>query len=202
MNVFISEDGLCKLGDFGVSKQLENSEVLTSTHVGTAYYLPPEICNNNSYDHKVDIWMLGCLLYELCALSKPFEGDNLFVTSITTLLTKTNLIIFFNSNISSPWFIDGFYHLIYSLITPPQSLKYVGSHQANHPERAASFAWVILQHDEVARLCDDAKRTWNVSNSIHFRFLDLTIIFEIVWAINNLFCCCWLIPINRRPDIN
>jgi NIMA (never in mitosis gene a)-related kinase len=91
LNVFINEEGLCKLGDFGVSKQLESSEMLTSTHVGTAYYLPPEICNNNSYDHKVDIWMLGCLLYELCALSKPFEGDNLFVTSINTLLFKNIL---------------------------------------------------------------------------------------------------------------
>ena len=94
LNVFISEDGLCKLGDFGVSKQLESSEVLTSTHVGTAYYLPPEICNNNSYDNKVDIWMLGCLLYELCSLSKPFEGDNLFVRKIKIIISKSFFEVF------------------------------------------------------------------------------------------------------------
>ncbi|KAL4481423.1 hypothetical protein ABPG72_010576 [Tetrahymena utriculariae] len=77
LNVFICNNGLIKLGDFGVSKQLENKDILTSTHVGTAYYLSPEQCNQNSYNHKVDIWMLGCLLYELCTLDKPFKSDNL-----------------------------------------------------------------------------------------------------------------------------
>ncbi|KAL4433127.1 hypothetical protein ABPG74_010822 [Tetrahymena malaccensis] len=77
LNVFICNNGLIKLGDFGVSKQLENKDILTSTHVGTAYYLSPEQCNQHSYNHKVDIWMLGCLLYELCTLDKPFKSDNL-----------------------------------------------------------------------------------------------------------------------------
>lgn len=29
------------------------------------------------YDAKADIWSLGCIVYELCALRRPFEGESL-----------------------------------------------------------------------------------------------------------------------------
>lgn len=61
-----------KLGDFGISKQIENTQLLTTTSVGTPYYISPEICQNQSYNNKTDIWMMGCFLYELCTLKKPF----------------------------------------------------------------------------------------------------------------------------------
>ena len=44
---------------------------------GTPYYLSPEICNNDQYDHKTDMWMLGCVLYELLTFKKPFQGESL-----------------------------------------------------------------------------------------------------------------------------
>uniref|UniRef100_A0A8D2KWR7 non-specific serine/threonine protein kinase n=3 Tax=Varanus komodoensis TaxID=61221 RepID=A0A8D2KWR7_VARKO len=46
------------------------------TCIGTPYYLSPEICENRSYNNKTDIWSLGCVLYELCTLKHPFEGDS------------------------------------------------------------------------------------------------------------------------------
>ena len=33
-----------------------------------------------NYDYKSDTWMLGCILYELCTLKRPFEGDSLNVS--------------------------------------------------------------------------------------------------------------------------
>jgi serine/threonine protein kinase len=38
--------------------------------------MSPEICSGDKYNYKTDIWMLGCVLYELTCLKKPFHGDN------------------------------------------------------------------------------------------------------------------------------
>ena len=35
-----------------------------------------ELVNNQSYNEKSDIWSLGCMLYELCALAPPFTATN------------------------------------------------------------------------------------------------------------------------------
>lgn len=45
--------------------------------VGTPYYLSPEIIENKPYSFKSDIWSLGVLLYEMCALTPPFTGNSL-----------------------------------------------------------------------------------------------------------------------------
>ena len=64
-NIFISDDGDYKLGDFGVSRILSNaSAALASTGIGTPAYSAPEQFAGK-YDHRVDIYSLGLVLYEL-----------------------------------------------------------------------------------------------------------------------------------------
>ncbi|CAD8074488.1 unnamed protein product [Paramecium sonneborni] len=82
-NIFLCNDGIVKLGDFGISRTLENTSELAQTSIGTPFYLSPELCQNQSYNHKIDIWMLGCAIYELCTLQKPFTAE-----SINALATK------------------------------------------------------------------------------------------------------------------
>jgi len=77
-NILCMKNGIIKLSDFGISKALECNKYATS-NVGTPYYLAPEIVSNKPYDFKVDIWMLGCTIYELCAKKKPFLGESLAV---------------------------------------------------------------------------------------------------------------------------
>ncbi|XP_019385535.1 PREDICTED: serine/threonine-protein kinase Nek5 isoform X3 [Crocodylus porosus] len=77
-NIFLSNNGMiAKLGDFGIARMLNNTMELARTCVGTPYYLSPEICENRPYNNKTDIWSLGCVLYELCTLKHPFEGNNI-----------------------------------------------------------------------------------------------------------------------------
>lgn len=76
-NAFISGSNEIKLGDFGISKLLECTLDFTYSTMGTPFYLSPEICLGVGYNYKTDIWMLGCLLYELCSLSRPYHGESI-----------------------------------------------------------------------------------------------------------------------------
>ncbi|KIJ53750.1 hypothetical protein M422DRAFT_25550 [Sphaerobolus stellatus SS14] len=71
-NIFLDENQVIKLGDFGLSKALGATN-FANTYVGTPYYMSPELIQEKAYDTKSDIWSLGCLIYELCALKPPFH---------------------------------------------------------------------------------------------------------------------------------
>ncbi|NWS82026.1 NEK2 kinase, partial [Toxostoma redivivum] len=75
-NVFLDGKQNVKLGDFGLARILHHDTSFATTFVGTPYYMSPEQMNYMSYNEKSDIWSLGCLMYELCALSPPFTAYN------------------------------------------------------------------------------------------------------------------------------
>jgi len=76
-NIFLFKDMQTKLGDLNVSKIVKQKDQLMSTQTGTPYYASPEVWKDNPYDSKSDIWSMGCLLYELCALVPPFRADDM-----------------------------------------------------------------------------------------------------------------------------
>ncbi|KAF1490525.1 Serine/threonine-protein kinase Nek5, partial [Pygoscelis antarcticus] len=79
-NIFLSNnEKVAKLGDFGIARQLNSTMEFAHTCVGTPYYLSPEMCENRPYNNKTDIWSLGCVLYELCALKHPVILTVLFL---------------------------------------------------------------------------------------------------------------------------
>ncbi|XP_066217899.1 serine/threonine-protein kinase Nek2 [Saccopteryx leptura] len=75
-NVFLDGNHNVKLGDFGLARILNHDTSFAKTFVGTPYYMSPEQMSRMSYNEKSDIWSLGCLLYELCALMPPFTAFN------------------------------------------------------------------------------------------------------------------------------
>ncbi|GMH88797.1 hypothetical protein TrST_g6215 [Triparma strigata] len=84
-NIFLSASSKnCRLGDFGLAKQLGSDEDVVKTEVGTTYYISPEIVSNKGYSYPTDVWSLGCVMYELVTLNLPYYGDNLtaFVDSL------------------------------------------------------------------------------------------------------------------------
>lgn len=76
LNVLLGKNNQVKLGDLGASKIIEAAK-MNATRVGTPLYLAPELVRQLPYDFKVDIWGMGCVMYQICCLEAPFTGDNL-----------------------------------------------------------------------------------------------------------------------------
>uniref|UniRef100_A0A914YP15 non-specific serine/threonine protein kinase n=1 Tax=Panagrolaimus superbus TaxID=310955 RepID=A0A914YP15_9BILA len=69
--------GQIKIGDLGLSRLFSENTIVAKTMISTEYYKAPERTNPAifGYHFKSDIWSLGCLLYELCTLRSPFNGE-------------------------------------------------------------------------------------------------------------------------------
>lgn len=76
-NLFLTSSDRLRIGDFGISKVLENTAAFARTTIGTPYYLSPEICQEKPYSFSSDVWALGCILYEMAALKVPFDAQNI-----------------------------------------------------------------------------------------------------------------------------
>ena len=76
-NIFLTQHHTCKLGDFGIARVLTATREMASSVVGTPYALAPEVCESKAYSYAADVWALGCVLYEMCSLRRPFEAENL-----------------------------------------------------------------------------------------------------------------------------
>ncbi|KAH7699432.1 Protein PKG-2 b [Aphelenchoides avenae] len=63
--MLLDRNGWPKLADFGFAKQLKSADDPTYTFCGTAEYIAPETIMKEGEDKAVDLWVLGCFMYEL-----------------------------------------------------------------------------------------------------------------------------------------
>ena len=75
-NVLINSEMKAKLTDFGWSNYLNKSDMKRTTMCGTPIYLAPELVNNYGHDHRVDIWCIGVLMFELLTGQPPWIGED------------------------------------------------------------------------------------------------------------------------------
>lgn len=74
-NIFV-EDGIVKVGDYGLSKFMSGSQHLGQTQsVGTVHYMAPEIASGN-YGKQIDVYAAGIILYEMLTGQVPFDGES------------------------------------------------------------------------------------------------------------------------------
>lgn len=71
-NVFLTESGRAKLGDFGTGVFMVEEG---ADRVGTAFYMAPEIFEGSPAGVRSDVYGLGVLAYEVLTGERPFRGD-------------------------------------------------------------------------------------------------------------------------------
>ncbi|KAF7659760.1 hypothetical protein LDENG_00293190 [Lucifuga dentata] len=76
-NIFLTKTNIIKVGDLGIARVLENQNDMASTLIGTPYYMSPELFSNKSYNHKSDVWALGCCVYEMSTLKHAFNAKDM-----------------------------------------------------------------------------------------------------------------------------
>jgi len=87
-NIIVSEDGVAKLTDFGLAREVSDDSVTQAgVTLGTPNYMSPEQAKAmKSLDTRSDIYSLGVTFYNMVTGSVPFHGE----TSLLTMLKHLN----------------------------------------------------------------------------------------------------------------
>lgn len=77
-NLLLGAEDDIKIADFGWSTTLAPTRLAT-TFAGTPYYMAPEVLRReqDGYGMPADLWSVGCLLFEMLALQRPFRAGSL-----------------------------------------------------------------------------------------------------------------------------
>ena len=60
----------------------------TKQRVGSPHFIAPEIIMQKYYNHKIDIWSVGILLYVMLSGVHPFSGNNYIEILNKTMQSK------------------------------------------------------------------------------------------------------------------
>ena len=71
-NIILDKNNKIKIAGFSVIKELNPNVNYLKDMVGTSHYMAPEISKGEKYNQKVDIYSLGCILYELLTLNEYY----------------------------------------------------------------------------------------------------------------------------------
>ncbi|MCI0859064.1 MAG: protein kinase [Chloroflexi bacterium] len=76
-NVWLTEEGIAKIGDFGLAVALDRSRITSEgMMVGTVSYMPPEQAMGGEVTPRSDLYSMGAMLYEMVTGRPPFLGDD------------------------------------------------------------------------------------------------------------------------------
>lgn len=81
-NVFVGTDGRVTVLDFGLAARVrgrgaESGPSRATTVATTVEYAAPELLRGERLDERVDVYALGCILYEAVTGVRPFEASSI-----------------------------------------------------------------------------------------------------------------------------
>lgn len=82
-NILLDDNFRIQITDFGTAKIIENeqgSEVRSSSFVGTAQYVSPELLKDKQACKSSDLWALGCIVFQMLSGKPPFQAQNEYLT--------------------------------------------------------------------------------------------------------------------------
>lgn len=89
-NILLSKNGEIKLCDFGFARAMSTSTLVLTSIKGTPLYMSPELVKELPYNHTVDLWSLGVIVYELWVGSPPFYTSSIY--SLINLIVKEKVV--------------------------------------------------------------------------------------------------------------
>lgn len=119
-NIFLTNDGIVKILDFGLAKGTNQTQItkLYSTP-GTISYMSPEQIKGDELNNQTDIWSLGIVFYELLTGERPFKGDSDPAIIYSILNEKPRELKFYYNKTS-----NGLQKIIDKLLCKDKSSRY------------------------------------------------------------------------------
>jgi serine/threonine protein kinase len=75
-NLFVTRSNVLRLGDFGLARKIvQDRDVCYTSKVITLYYRAPELLLGcQAYGYEVDMWSVGCIIYEMITKQPLFQA--------------------------------------------------------------------------------------------------------------------------------
>lgn len=105
-NILVSKEGDIKLADFGLARVVSSVDSNYSSEVVTLWYRPPELLQGIAfYGFEVDIWSLGCIIYEMITGQPLFQAENKekqmeLISKLNTQHLESELLMHYNAPLS------------------------------------------------------------------------------------------------------
>lgn len=86
LNILLDENSFPTISDFGTSAKKDNR--FLTAGVGTAQWMAPEVLNSQPYNHKVDVYSYGMILWEMLTGDIPFNGFTQMEVALAVVTEK------------------------------------------------------------------------------------------------------------------
>ena len=130
-NIMINEQGYLQLIDFGTAKKIKD---FTSTIIGTAYYISPEVLIGKGYSFSCDYWSIGILAFEIYYNYYPFGNEANAPMEVYSDILKKDLSLPYNGDKSVNNFIK-------AVLNKKVSKRLSSLEQAKKHEFFKEFNW-------------------------------------------------------------